>query len=244
MSQFEGKTYWLVGASEGLGEALAHQLSALGAKLILSARNKERLDVVAQAVPGEAKALVIDIADDDSVAQAAEAAGDVDGVVFLAGIYWPMPATKWDLKQGVAMVDVNFTGAFRVLGHVVPKMVARDAGHIVITGSLSGFRGLPGAIGYGASKAGVMSLAESLRADLWRTGVDVQLANPGFIKTRLTDKNEFKMPFLMTSEEAAQHMVSLMKTPKKFQMHFPMVFSWVFRLSRLLPDWLYYRVFA
>lgn len=244
MTQFAGKTYWLVGASEGLGEALAHQMSGLGATLILSARNKERLDIVAQAVPGEARVVPIDIADDASVAQAAEAAGDVDGVVFLAGIYWPMPATEWDLSQGVAMADVNFTGAFRVLGHVVPKMVAKNAGHIVITGSLSGFRGLPGAIGYGASKAGVMSLAESMRADLWRTGVKVQLANPGFIKTRLTDKNQFNMPFLMTSEEAAKHMVTLMKTPGKFQLNFPMVFSWIFRLSRLLPDWLYYRVFA
>jgi short-subunit dehydrogenase len=244
VSQFAGKTYWLVGASEGLGEALAHQLSALGAKLVLSARNKERLDVVAQAVSGEARVVPIDIADDESVAAAAESAGDVDGVVFLAGIYWPMPATKWDLQQGVAMADVNFTGAFRVLGHVVPKMVARDVGHIVITGSLSGFRGLPGAIGYGASKAGVMSLAESLRADLWRTGVQVQLANPGFIKTRLTDKNTFKMPFLMTADQAATQMVDLMRKPSKFQLHFPRVFSWVFRLSRLLPDWAYYRLFA
>ncbi|MEM6587325.1 MAG: SDR family NAD(P)-dependent oxidoreductase [Pseudomonadota bacterium] len=244
MSHFAGKTYWLVGASEGLGEALAQQLSALGADLVLSARNKERLDAVAEAVPGEAHVVPMDIADDASVAKAAEAAGDVYGCVFLAGIYWPMPATEWDLDQGVAMADVNFTGAFRVLGHVVPKMVAKDAGHIVITGSLSGFRGLPGAIGYGASKAGVMSLAESLRADLWRTGVDVQLANPGFIKTRLTDKNNFNMPFLMTSEEAATHMVSLMKTPGKFQSHFPRAFSWLFRLSRLLPDWLYYRIFA
>lgn len=244
MSHFAGKTYWLVGASEGLGEALAHQLSALGANLVLSARNEDRLTAVAEAVPGEARVVPMDIADDESVATAADAAGDVDGCVFLAGVYWPMPATEWDLVQGVAMADVNFTGAFRVLGHVVPKMVAKDAGHIVITGSLSGFRGLPGAIGYGASKAGVMSLAESLRADLWRTGVDVQLANPGFIKTRLTDKNEFKMPFLMTSEEAAAHMVDLMKNPGRFQSHFPRVFSWVFRLSRLLPDWLYYRIFS
>ncbi|MEO0371744.1 MAG: SDR family NAD(P)-dependent oxidoreductase [Pseudomonadota bacterium] len=244
MSHFAGKTYWLVGASEGLGEALAHQLSALGASVILSARNEDRLKTVAESVPGTARVVTIDIADDASVASAAEAAGDVDGLVFLAGIYWPMPATEWDLDQGVAMADVNFTGAFRVLGHVVPKMVAKDAGHIVITGSLSGFRGLPGAIGYGASKAGVMSLAESLRADLWRTGINVQLGNPGFIKTRLTDKNDFKMPFLMTSEDAAGHMVSLMNNPRKFQSHFPMVFSWMFRLSRLLPDWLYYRIFS
>jgi len=131
-----------------------------------------------------------------------------------------------------------------VLGACVPQMVARDHGHIVITGSLSGFRGLPGAIGYAASKAGTLALAESLHADLWRTGVRVQLANPGFIKTRLTDKNDFKMPFLMTPEEAAQEMFELMCDDGAFARHFPRVFSWLFRGSRFLPNWAYYRLFA
>jgi len=131
-----------------------------------------------------------------------------------------------------------------VLGEVVPAMVARDAGHIVLTGSLSGFRGLPGAIGYTASKAGVMNLAESMRADLWRTGVRVQLANPGFIRTRLTDKNEFHMPFIMSPEDAAQEMFELMCDEGTFQRHFPRLFSYLFRFSRVLPDWLYYRLFA
>ena len=89
-----------------------------------------------------------------------------------------------------------------------------------------------------------MSLAESMRADLRKTGVRVQLANPGFIKTRLTDKNEFKMPFLMTPEEAAQEMLELMFDEDAFDRHFPRVFSWVFRLSRFLPNWRYYRIFA
>jgi NAD(P)-dependent dehydrogenase (short-subunit alcohol dehydrogenase family) len=114
----------------------------------------------------------------------------------------------------------------------------------VLTGSLSGFRGLPGAIGYAASKAATMSLAESMRADLWRTGVRVQLANPGFIKTRLTDKNQFRMPFIMTPEAAAQEMFELMCDEAAFQRHFPRLFSYVFRLSRFLPDWAYYRLFA
>ena len=142
------------------------------------------------------------------------------------------------------MADVNFTGAVRVLGHVVPAMVTRDAGHIVLTGSLAGFRGLPGAVGYGASKAGIMSLAETLHADLWRTGVRVQLANPGFIKTRLTDKNQFNMPFLMTPEQAAQETFELMCDTGAFDRSFPRLFSLVFRLSRLLPNWAYYRLFA
>lgn len=242
--EWMGKTYWLVGASEGLGEALAHKLSAAGAEVILSARNEARLAEVAAALPGKSRVVAVDISDDASVAAAAEKVGEVDGVVCLAGVYWPMPTADWNAEQAVAMADVNFTGTIRVLGHMVPGMVARDAGHIVLTGSLSGFRGLPGAVGYGASKAGVMSLAQTMRADLWRTGVRVQLANPGFIKTRLTDKNEFRMPFLMTPEQAAQEMFELMCDDDAFDRHFPRVFSWVFRLSRFLPNWIYYRLFA
>lgn len=244
MSALAGKTYWLVGASEGLGAALARAMSAEGARLILSARGQERLKALAADLPGPARVLPMDVRDDASVARAAAQAGEIDGLVWLAGVYWPMPATQWNAQQAVAMADVNFTGAIRVLGHVVPGMVARDAGHIVLTGSLSGFRGLPGAIGYGASKAGVMALAESMHADLWRTGVRVQLANPGFIRTRLTEKNTFRMPFIMTPEAAAAEMIALMRNTRVFVRHFPWAFSLVFRLSRLLPGWAWDRLFA
>ncbi|WP_101068367.1 SDR family NAD(P)-dependent oxidoreductase [Roseovarius salinarum] len=244
MTDWAGKRYWIVGASEGLGAALARQLSAVGAELVLSARNADRLEDLARELPGRTRVVPMDVTDDASVARAAERAGDVDGLVYLAGVYWPMPATRWDAGQATMMADVNFTGGVRVLGHVVPGMVARDAGHIVLTGSLSGFRGLPGAVGYGASKAGLMSLAETMRADLGRTGVRVQLANPGFVRTRLTDKNEFHMPFLMTPERAAREMFDLMSDESAFQRHFPWAFSLVFRLSRFLPDWAYYRLFA
>jgi NADP-dependent 3-hydroxy acid dehydrogenase YdfG len=244
MSDWQGKRYWLVGASEGLGAALAAKLSTAGAEVIVSARNAARCDEVAAALPGRARAVPVDVRDEASVRAAAEAVGEIDGMVYLAGVYWPMAATAWRAEEVTAMADVNFTGAVRVLGHVVPDMVARGAGHIVLTGSLSGFRGLPGAIGYGASKAGIMSLAESMRADLWRSGVRVQLANPGFIRTRLTDKNDFAMPFIMPPEAAAQEIFELMCDDAGFQRHFPRLFSYVFRLSRLLPDWAYYRLFA
>ena len=173
------------------------------------------------------------------VKAAAAEAGEIDGMVYLAGVYWPMAATEWDAEKAVAMADVNFTGCVRVLGHVVPKMVAKDAGHIVLTGSLAGFRGLPGAIGYGASKAGVMSLAESMRIDLADTGVEVQLVNPGFVKTRLTEKNDFKMPFIMEPEAAADAYVSHMRTDH-FKKSFPSPFAWLFRGGRILPDWAWY----
>jgi short-subunit dehydrogenase len=110
----------------------------------------------------------------------------------------------------------------------------------VLTGSLSGFRGLPGAIGYGASKAGLMYLAESMYADFRGTGVRVQLVNPGFIKTRLTDKNNFKMPFIMDADAAANEVFEHMNDDA-FKKSFPLGFGLMFRLSQFLPDWLYYR---
>jgi len=238
-----GKRYWLIGASEGLGEALAHQLSRAGAEVILSARDADKLNDVAQALPGRARVVPVDVSDRETLLRAAEEIGEIDGMVFLAGVYWPMKSDAWNAEQAEAMADVNFTGALRALGAVVPAMVARDRGHIVLTSSLSGFRGLPGAVGYGASKAGVMSLAETMHADLRKTGVEVQLVNPGFIRTRLTDKNEFRMPFIMEPEAAAREMFEHISAGG-FKRNFPMVFSWVFRLSQFLPDWLYYRIFA
>jgi NADP-dependent 3-hydroxy acid dehydrogenase YdfG len=233
----------LVGASEGLGEALAHKMSAAGVHLILSARSEDKLHQLADALPGRADVLTVDVSDAASVKEAAEKVGDIDGVVQLAGVYWPFGAKDWDADQAVAMADINFTGAMRLMGSVVPKFVERDAGHIVLTGSLSGFRGLPGAAAYTSSKAGVMSLAESLYADLHKTNVKVQLVNPGFVKTRLTDKNDFNMPFIMEPEAAAREFFEHMNSDA-FKRSFPTLFSWVFRGSQFLPDWLYYRLFA
>jgi NADP-dependent 3-hydroxy acid dehydrogenase YdfG len=244
MNDWQGKRYWLIGASEGLGAALAHKLNAAGVDVIVSARSDDRLKALVADLPGKASYVTVDVSDRASVQAAAEQVGQIDGMVYLAGVYWPMKAQDWDAEQAEAMADINFTGAIRAVGAVIPQMVARDAGHIVITGSLSGFRGLPGAIGYAASKAGTMSLAESLYADLRKTGVRVQVANPGFIRTRLTDKNDFSMPFLMEPEQAAREMFELMNDPGTFKRSFPTVFSWLFRLSQFMPDWMYYRLFA
>ena len=243
MREWQGKRYWLIGASEGLGEALAQRMSRAGAEVILSARSEDKLIKAVEGLSGKGSYQTIDIADIESVKAAAAAVGDIDGIVLLAGVYWPFGAENWDAEKAVEMVDVNFTGYMRVLGQVVPKMVAKDAGHIVITSSLTGFRGLAGSIGYTASKAATMSLAECMYADLRKTGVDVQVANPGFIKTRLTDKNEFNMPFIMEPDDAAGAMFDHMNTDH-FKTNFPMAFSLVFRLGQFLPDWAYYRIFG
>ncbi|MBA3910695.1 MAG: short-chain dehydrogenase [Rhodobacter sp.] len=242
MRDFTGKRYWLVGASEGLGLALARKLSAAGAELILSARSEDALAKAVASLPGKATALPVDVGATASFEAAAAELGDLDGIVFLAGVYWPMQAQEWDARAAEAMANVNFTGCIRVIGAVLPAMVAKGQGHIVITGSLSGFRGLPGAIGYAASKAGTMVLAESLYADLRKTGIAVQLANPGFIRTRLTAKNDFSMPFIMEPEAAADIMFRHMQS-RRFKVSFPAPFSWLFRGSQFLPDALYYRMF-
>lgn len=244
MNDWQGKRYWLIGASEGLGAALAHKLNAAGVEVVVSARSEDRLKALVAELPGKASYVTVDVSDRSSVEAAAEQVGQIDGMIYLACVYWPMKAQAWDAEQAEAMADINFTGAVRAVGAVIPQMVARDAGHIVITGSLSGFRGLPGAIGYAASKAGTMSLAESLYADLRKTGIRVQVANPGFIRTRLTDKNDFSMPFLMEPDQAAQEMFELMNDQGTFKRSFPRVFSWLFRLSQFMPDWMYYRLFA
>lgn len=133
-------------------------------------------------------------------------------------------------------------GAIRALGHVVPTMAARGTGHIVLIGSLSGHRGLPGAIGYGASKAALMHLGENLQADLRHTDLRVQVINPGFIRTRLTDKNDFDMAQIMEPKDAAAHVLRAMKT-RRFETNFPRPFSWLFLIGRLVPRRWFLRLF-
>ncbi|MEO9685592.1 MAG: SDR family NAD(P)-dependent oxidoreductase [Tateyamaria sp.] len=241
--KLSGKRYWLVGASDGLGKALAQVLSRAGIEVVVSARSQDKLAALVDELPGKASYQTIDVTDDVSVKTAVEAVGDIDGLILLAGTYTPFSAREWNAEQGIAMADVNFTGFMRVLGQVMPQFVAKDSGHVVITSSLAAFRGLPGSIGYTASKAATMSLAESMHADLRKTGVRVQVANPGFIKTQLTDKNDFKMPFIMEPDTAAREVFELMLTDS-FKKSFPTLYSLLFRGAQFLPDWLYYRLFA
>lgn len=239
MSSFAGKTYWLVGASEGLGRELARKLSVEGAHLVLSARNAERLESLVAELPN-ARAVPLDVTDTDAVRRAAADVGAIDGVIYNAGAYDPMRATEWDSEAALAMLDVNFTGAMRVLGEVMPQLVGRGRGDVTLIGSLAGYRGLPAAVGYGASKAALISLAETMRFDLKGTGVVVRIVNPGFIKTRLTQKNSFSMPMLMEPEDAATRVMAAMRK-RRFRTDFPAPFSWAIRSLSYLPDILVYR---
>ncbi|MDG1934929.1 MAG: SDR family NAD(P)-dependent oxidoreductase [Paracoccaceae bacterium] len=242
MKNLVGKRYWLVGASEGLGAALARKLSGQGVELVLSGRNAQTLKDLVETLPNPALALPCDVSSQDSVDDAVAKLGDIDGIVYLAGLYWPINTKDWLTTEATAMADVNFTGAVRILGAIVPQFVDCDQGHIVITGSLGGFRGMPGAIGYSAAKAGLMTLAECMQIDLKDTGLTVQMVNPGYIRTRLTDKNTGSMPFIMEPDEAAEIMFKHMRSDK-FSISFPTLFALFFRFLPLLPNWLYYRIF-
>ena len=173
MSEFANKSYWLIGASEGMGRALARKLSAEGASLILSARSADRLNELAAELP-RASVLPFDVTKMDEVRAAVAEVGSVDRVVYNAGAYDPMRATDWQTDAALAICDVNFLGVMRVMGEIVPGMVQAGRGDITLVGSLAGYRGLPAAIGYGASKAAVISLAETMRHDLRGTGVGVR----------------------------------------------------------------------
>ena len=241
MESWKDKRYWLIGASEGLGRALAKTMSNHGIELILSSRSEKRLKELCDELPSKASYCCMDVSNLKDVKRAAKSIGEVDGIIFLVGAYWPLRSQDWDVEKIETMCDTNFTGAARVIGQVLPIMIKKNRGHIVLTGSLVGYRGLAGSIGYGASKAGIMYLAETLYADLFNTNIKVQLINPGFIDTRLTKQNKFNMPFIMSPEKAANIFFNFMKK-SGFKKDFPFLFSMIFRLGRFLPGWIYYRL--
>lgn len=227
-----GKTYWLVGASAGIGAALAQELDRRGADLVLSARSESGLNVVADTLSRPARIFPLDVTDVSSIVREGTPVSAVDGVIYIAGDYSPMTAMEWDVERARQISAINYVGALNVLGEVVPEFIRKDRGHIVVIGSLAGFCGLPGAISYGSSKAAVMHLAKDIRTDLAHTGVRVQCINPGFVETRLTEKNDFQMPFIMTAQKAAEKIASHMET-RRYSTSFPRLFSWYFKIKAI-----------
>ena len=236
LSDWRGKTVWLVGASSGIGEATAHALHAQGARVVVSARQRTLLDVFVHKHPGS-QAWPLDVTDAHAVKATAAtllAQGPLDGVVYCAGHYQAMRADKMNLPDMKRHLEVNYTGALHVLDAVLPAMLARGAGHLSLMGSVAGFGGLPNSLAYGPTKAALIHLAEVLYLDLHHRGLGVSLINPGFVQTPLTAGNTFAMPALLTPEQAAQ---AILKgwAQGRFEIHFPKRFTLWLKALRLLP---------
>jgi len=241
ITDWHGKSVWIVGASTGIGRATADQLHAQGARVFVSARSVESLTGFTQTHAGST-ALPLDVTDVQAVRLAAAHIAQVaalDLVVYCAGHYKPLRATEFELPQMLQHEQVNYVGALHVLDAVLPQMLSRRSGHISLVSSVAGYRGLPQSLAYGPTKAALINLAETLYLDLHAHGLGVSVINPGFVETPLTAHNDFHMPALISPAEAAQAIVQGWATGD-FEIHFPKRFTRLMKLLRLLPYRLYF----
>jgi short-subunit dehydrogenase len=232
----KSETIWIFGASEGIGAALAREWSQRGARVILSARSQERLDVLAAELGSEHIPLAVDVSHRTSIdAAAAKIAeiGALDRIVHLAAIYDPGKIADLDPDKAMQIVSTNLTGSFHI-AQVGPALL-RKGGQLALCGSVAGYIGLPQGQIYSATKAGVINLTESLRAEL-SGRIDVRLINPGFVDTRLTQRNNFQMPAMVTPQRAATEIIDGLCSTR-FEVHFPRRLTWGLKLLTALPYW-------
>jgi short-subunit dehydrogenase len=236
-SNWSGRRVWLVGASTGIGLALAHALHARGARVAVSARQTHLLqEFVAQHENSEAHTVdVNDVAQLHEVAQTLHANGGLDLVVFCVGYYKALRSTNFSLEEMRKHNSINYLGAVNLLDAVLPIMQQQKFGHLSFISSVAGFRGLPLGLGYGPTKAALTHLAEVLYLDLKPQGIDVSVIHPGFVQTPLTANNDFEMPALMTPEAAATQIIQGWDS-QAFEIHFPKRLSRTLKLLRWLPD--------
>ncbi|MBA2444970.1 MAG: SDR family NAD(P)-dependent oxidoreductase [Nocardioidaceae bacterium] len=231
-----GARVWITGASSGIGAALANELADRGARVAISARRIERLHEVSG---GRMKAVPLDVTDHEAVLAAAEDVraefGDIDYAIFNAGSWTQTKIGSWDAEAFRTQVEVNLLGTNSGIAAVLPRMLERDAGTIVIVSSVAGYRGIPSAEAYGATKAALLNLAESMRADLAPTGVQVQWVSPGFVRTELTEANDFPMPFMIEADKAASTIADNLGSGRP-EVVFPLPMAVSMKLLRLVPQ--------
>lgn len=260
IKDWHGKTVWLLGASSGIGRATASALHAKGARVVVSARNASALnEFVAQHLG--AIAMPLDASDPAAVRAACAAivgSGGLDHAMYCAGHYHDMSALAFDLDDMVKHNQINYVGALYMLDAVLPHFLgksgqsggaakrfassgsgAASAGHITLVGSVAGYRGLPKSLAYGPTKAALINLAETLYLDLHEKGIGVSLINPGFVKTPLTAQNDFKMPALISPEEAATAILEGWANGE-FEIHFPKRFTRWMKAMQALPYGLFF----
>ncbi len=230
---------WITGASSGLGGALARRMAQAGQTVAASARRRDKLEALAvEAGGGLIRPFPLDVEDPEAlraaVAQIEREAGPIGQAVLNAGTHQPVDPRALKVEDFRRLVEVNLMGTVHCLAAVLPGMIARGRGRIAIVASVAGYRGLPSAAAYGMTKAGLINMAEALRVELAPLGIVVQIVNPGFVRTPLTDRNAFPMPFLMDPEDAADAFYRGLQSDR-FEISFPKRLVWIMKLLRCLP---------
>ena len=233
---------WITGASSGIGRALALRMARAGRRVAVSARGEaalEALAAVAAALPGAILPLPLDVTDAGAcraaVARIEREQGPLAVAVFCAGTHRPTPAGSLAVEDVRALAEVNLLGTVNCLVPVVAAMRPRRSGRLAVVASLTAKRGLPTAAAYGMTKAGLVNLCEALRPELQAEGIVLQVVNPGFVKTPLTDRNDFPMPFLMPVERAAEAVWRGLRS-RRFEIAFPWQMALATGLLRRLPN--------
>ena len=235
------KHVWITGASSGLGENCARKLAAEGCHVSISARSEDKLAAIAD---GNANitAYACDVTDRERThqikAEMEAANGPVDLVILCAGAWFQSSLSKMKPENFQKTLDVNIMGIVNALDAVLPAMIERGSGHISWVSSVAGYGGLPNSASYGATKAALINMAEGSYNELARKGIALSVINPGFVRTPMTDKNDFPMPFLMEPDDAADKMIAGLKA-KKFEIAFPWQLVWILKFLNILPYWLY-----
>ena len=238
------KKIWITGASSGIGKAVAEKFAKEGWKVAVSARRKEILDIMAQ--DQNISSFPLDITNRDQINNVFKNIlnefGDLDLCLFSSGTYEPKDEQSIDPNKIKNVINVNFLGVIDCVKTVEKYFKNQKSGHISIVSSIAGYRGLPNSSGYGPSKAALTNFSESIYFDFKKFGVRVSIVSPGFIKTPLTDKNEFSMPFLKTPDYAAEKIFNGLVKSNAFEIHFPKGLTLVLKFLRILPYKLYLAV--
>ncbi|MBA2389221.1 MAG: SDR family NAD(P)-dependent oxidoreductase [Geodermatophilaceae bacterium] len=230
-----GSRIWVTGASSGIGAALARELESRGSQVAVSARREDKLKEVAD---GRMHVEPVDVTDKAAMLAAAAsiraALGGIDVIVLNAGAWDQVRVDRWDSEVFRRHFDVNLMGLVHGIEAVLPTMLEARAGMIVGIASVAGYRGLPNSEAYGATKAAQINMLESMRVDLRRHGVKVQTVCPGFVKTEMTERNSFPMPFIISAERAATEIADGI-AKEKAEVVFPLPMKLMMKTARLLP---------
>ena len=239
------KSIWITGASSGIGKALALKFANEGWQVAASARREDLLNKIAESNEN-ISSFPLDVTDSekcrDVFEQIKNKLKSIDICFFSTGTWDPKKEKEIDIDQMKKVMNVNFFGTLNCIKAVEKYFREKNGGHISIVSSIAGYRGLPNSTGYGASKAALNNLAESLYFDFGRNNVRVSLISPGFIKTQMTDKNQFKMPFLKTAEYAANKIYNGLINGSSFEIDFPKELTLILKFLKILPDSLYFKI--